>query len=150
MTRPGLRTRELDEPGCRALLARRSLGRLAFSFRDRVDIQPLNFVLDGEWIFGRTSEGEKLNTLRHHRWVAFQVDEVASPVEWTSVVVRGPFHLLHEDRSAEGEKVLRRARAAVSRRFPGAFDEGDPAPHRNLLFGIAIQELSGRTATPAE
>lgn len=77
VTRPGLRTRELDEPGCRALLGRRSPGRLAFSFRDRVDIQPLNFVLDGEWIFGRTSEGEKMNTLRHHRWIAIQ--ELSGP-----------------------------------------------------------------------
>lgn len=84
--------RSLTRAECDALLARNYVGRLAFSFHDRVDIQPIGYVYEAGWIFGRTSEGAKLTTLEHNRWLAFEVDEVRGPFDWTSVVVQGSFH----------------------------------------------------------
>lgn len=145
-TRP--RIESMDETACRELLRRARIGRLAFSFQDRVDIQPLSFVLDGDWLFGRTGSGEKLATIRHQRWVAFQVDEVENPWNWESAVVRGPFLLLAEDHSEAGRAVLHRARGAIRARDPEAFSEQDPTPQRRVVFGIAIQELTGRRSIP--
>lgn len=144
MSTKRLKVDHLDDEGCRALLARRSLGRLAFSFRDRVDIRPLNFVLHDDWLFGRTSEGDTLRTIRHHPWVAFQVDEVDDAWHWRSVVVRGPLHLLAQDRSEEGKRLTEVALRLVRDGVPETFAADDPAPERTILFGIAIQELSGR------
>lgn len=138
------RIQSLDEAACRELLARARIGRLAFSFQDRVDIQPLSFVLDGDWLLGRTGSGEKLSTIRHQRWVAFQVDEVEGPWSWQSTVVRGPFLILAEDASESGRALLDRARKAIRARDPDAFTAQDPTPDRDVVFGIAIQELSGR------
>lgn len=52
--------RDLDDEECRRLLADSGVGRIAYTFRDRVDIQPLSYAFDDGWIFGRTSHGSKL------------------------------------------------------------------------------------------
>jgi len=146
MSDRGVKLVELSEEECLEILGRNHLGRLAFSFRDRVDIRPLSFVSGGDWLFGRTAPGEKIDTIHHHRWVAFQVDEVADQNNWVSVVVRGAFHLLTEDDSDEHRNLRDRARQAVQEWDPLAFTEGDPAPSRTELFGVAVQEISGRRA----
>lgn len=63
-------------PGVARNARRNRVGRLAFSFRDRVDIEPLHYVFRGGWLYGRPSPGSKLQTLRHNPWVAFEVDEI--------------------------------------------------------------------------
>ncbi len=146
MTRQRLEFTRLSEAECLSILERNHLGRMAFTFHDRVDIRPLNFVSGGDWLFGRTSPGEKLETTYHHRWVAFQVDEVTDPTNWVSVVVRGAFHLLAEQGSEEHRTLLKRAREAVEGWDPLAFTDRDPAPFRTELFGVAVQEISGRRA----
>jgi nitroimidazol reductase NimA-like FMN-containing flavoprotein (pyridoxamine 5'-phosphate oxidase superfamily) len=65
-TTTGPRFRELSSDESHALLASKKVGRIAFTFHDKVDIEPINYVSDGEWIFGRTSMGTKLATLLHH------------------------------------------------------------------------------------
>src|ERR1700761_8768612 len=91
---------ELPRDESIALLGRNFAGRLAFTFRDRVDIEPISYVHDGEWLYARTSLGTKLDTVRHHPWVAFEVDEVAGRYDWKSVVVRGKIYFFDPD---EGE-----------------------------------------------
>lgn len=68
--------RPLDRPEMEALLARNHVGRLAFSFHDRVDIEPIHYVYADGVLYARTSPGHKLTTLAHHRWVALEADEV--------------------------------------------------------------------------
>lgn len=143
---PQLQVRPLAEEECRELLERNHLGRIAFSFQDRVDLQPTFYVFDGEWIFGRTSPGEKLSTLQHHRWVAFQVDEIRDMWNWDSVVVRGAFHELAPDGTEADRGVYARCREALERAMPGAFSETDPGAFRSVLFGIAPNQITGRSA----
>src|SRR5438105_5401 len=76
----------LDRAGCEALLARQRVGRLAFAFHDRVDIEPIHYAYEDGWLYGRTSHGSKLATVLHNPWVAFEVDEVRSHFDWESVV----------------------------------------------------------------
>ena len=45
------------------ILERNNVGRLAFSLHDRVDIQPIHYVYERGWLYGRTSEGDKIATL---------------------------------------------------------------------------------------
>ena len=132
---------ELGEAECRALLARNHVGRMAFSFHDRVDIQPLSYAYEGDWIACRTQPGNKIWTLERSPWVAFEVDEVRGPYDWQSVVVRGTVYRLDEP-SAERDATIAALRTAV----PDAFTDEDPAPHRVLVFRIYVRELSGRVA----
>jgi uncharacterized protein len=144
MTRsPTFRTRRLSPDECVSLLERRQVGRLAYTLRDRVDIRPLGYVHRDGWLFGRTEAGEKTETLLRNRWVAFQVDEVEDPWNWSSVVVHGAFHHLLPGATGEEERVREQAMAALGETFPGIFSARDPASHRNIVFGISVQDLSG-------
>ena len=134
--------RDLDRAECEAVLARHHVGRIAFSFKDRVDIQPIGYVFEGEWLSCRTEPGTKLETLSHSPWVAFEVDEPEGPYDWRSVVIRGTVYLMPEgspDHLATSE--------AIRRVLPEAFSDADPTPHRNVLFRIYPREMTGRLAS---
>jgi nitroimidazol reductase NimA-like FMN-containing flavoprotein (pyridoxamine 5'-phosphate oxidase superfamily) len=135
---------ELTSAECHALLARQNVGRLAFTQHDRVDIEPINYVCDGEWLFGRTSPGTKLTTLLHHPWCAFEADEVRALFNWDSVVVKGTFYLLDPEEGSPD--TYRRAETLLQKLVPGTLSAKDPVPHRVILFGIYMHELSGRSA----
>lgn len=136
----------LTEAEARAVLARHHVGRIAYSFRDHVDIEPIHYVVDGSWIYGRTSIGTKLATLAHHPWCAFEVDEVRDTFDWESVVVKGTFHLL--DPQAGSPESYGRAVALLRQLVPGTLTADDPTPHRRVLFGIYTDEITGRAARP--
>lgn len=135
---------ELSDADARAFLARHRTGRIAFSLHDHVDIEPISYVFDSGWIFGRTSVGTKIAKLAHHPWCAFEVDEVFGLLDWTSVVVKGAFHLL--DPEFGSPDVYGRALKNVRTLVPEAFTAGDPTPHRTILFGIYASEITGRAA----
>lgn len=44
---------------------------------------------------------------------------------------------------------MERGVALLAELVPGAFGEGDPTPERDVLFRIAVQEVTGREAGPA-
>jgi nitroimidazol reductase NimA-like FMN-containing flavoprotein (pyridoxamine 5'-phosphate oxidase superfamily) len=138
--------RELTNQESRALLSGHNAGRIAYSFHDRVDIQPIHYVVSGNWLYGRTSHGGKLTTLAHNPWCAFEVDEVRDMFDWDSVVVKGHLELLDPEGASEDayEEGLRLMRALVS----GTFTDHDPVPHRLILFRVHISEITGRSARP--
>jgi nitroimidazol reductase NimA-like FMN-containing flavoprotein (pyridoxamine 5'-phosphate oxidase superfamily) len=138
--------RELGREEIDAVMSANELGRLAYTIHDRVDIEPINYVYQDGWIFGRTSLGAKLNDLAHRPWVAFEVDEVSAPFAWRSVVVRGSFHRLHEDGSPSERESYARAVAALRTRFPETLTDDDPVPFRTEVFGIHVDEARGRAA----
>ena len=136
---------DLSQRESRALLKRHHAGRLAFSFKDRVDIEPIGYVLSGEWIYGRTSRGNKLVQLKHSPWVAFEVDEIEGPFDWRSVVVRGTVYFLNPggQEHPDFKKALR-----LFRRFdPRIMREGDPVPERTIFFRIHLDSITGRAAS---
>ena len=147
MATPRPHFRELTREESLALLARNQVGRLAFAHRDRIDIEPLHYTYADGWLYGRTTPGAKLEAIAHHRWVAFEVDEIEARFDWRSVVVKGAIYLLRADGSdaerAQYAEGVTRARAVV----PEAFTPDDPLPERAILFRIHIDDLTGRAAT---
>ena len=141
--------RSLSRAECDALLARNHVGRLAFSFKDRVDIQPIHYVFEAGWLFGRTSEGAKLATLDHNRWLAFEVDEVRGPFDWASVVVQGTFHRIDPEGTTFEQAAAQRAVHLLRELVPETFTAADPAAFRTVLFRISVGEMTGRAALPA-
>jgi nitroimidazol reductase NimA-like FMN-containing flavoprotein (pyridoxamine 5'-phosphate oxidase superfamily) len=138
---------ELSRDEAVDLLARNRFGRLAFSFHDRVDIEPISYVLADDWLYARTSPGTKLTVVQHHPWVAFEVDEIHSRVEWRSVVVHGTIYFMDPDREADRRdydaavKVLRSVDA-------DALTPADATPQRQVLFRIHVDDVVGKGAKP--
>jgi uncharacterized protein len=141
--------REMTSEEAEQLLARNHVGRIAFSFRDSVDIRPIHYVYSGEWLFGRTSPGDKLITLRHNQWVAFEVDEISGPLDWVSVIVHGTFYRLENEGSEHDRRLYDKALTAIRAIAPETFTDKDPVPFRTELFGIFITSISGRESSTA-
>ena len=137
---------ELSEQSARALLARNHVGRLAFAFKNRVDIQPIHYVYDDDYLVGRTGVGSKLVSLAHQPWCAFEVDEVHGLFQWESVVVHGSFTML--DPKVGSSNLYLRALDLLERFIPGTLSARDPVPERAILFAIHIDEIRGRAARP--
>src|SRR5690625_7684181 len=96
--------RELTRAEIDEVLARNHVGRIAFSFRDRVDIEPIHYVYHDGWIYGGTQPGTKLTVVQHNYWVAFEGDEIGDAESLgnrRSGVVRGGFYLLDDDGNAQ-------------------------------------------------
>ncbi len=140
--------RELTQAECHALLARHQVGRLAFAHKDRVDIEPIHFVADDGWLYGRTAPGTKLEVVSRNRWVAFEVDEIAGRFDWRSVVVKGGFYFLRKDGSEAEAATYENAVRILRRLMPETLTPADPLPDRVILFRIHIDEITGRAASP--
>lgn len=149
--------RELTRAEIDTILGRNNVGRIAFSFHDRVDIEPINYVYKDGWIYGRTSKGSKIDTIAHHMWVAFEVDEVVAIFEWRSVVVKGAFYLMDaqtsphpdpSDTSARQDPAFAQGVALLRSLLPDTLLSADPAPFRHTVFRIHLDEVTGREAVP--
>lgn len=139
-SRAEIRALQMEE--MEAMLWRNHVGRIAFSLRDRVDIEPIHYVYRDGSIFGRTSEGTKLTKIAHNYWVAFEVDEVDGLFTWKSLVLHGGFYQLSADSQPE---LYERALSALRELFPDTLRRGDPFPKRDVVFRIVTQEWQGRT-----
>ncbi len=144
MTEPTFR--DLSREECESLLAVNHVGRLAFTFKDRTDIEPLHYVYENGWIYGRTGEGSKLTTIGHHPYVAFEVDEVRGSFDWRSVVAHGTVYVLEKSGGPVTAEEYDHAVELLRRVMPKTLRPGDPVPFRTVMFGIHVDELSGREA----
>jgi nitroimidazol reductase NimA-like FMN-containing flavoprotein (pyridoxamine 5'-phosphate oxidase superfamily) len=137
----------LSHDDAAALLERNHVGRLAFTFHDRVDIEPISYVFVHGSVFGRTAPGTKLTTLEHHPWVAFEVDEVEGQFDWRSVVVRGTLYLIDPHAGEHDREAHARAVAALRSLDPDVLTRDDSAPDRLMIFQIFPDEITGRGAS---
>lgn len=89
----------LSERECWELLARQTVGRLAYVARTATpDIAPVNYVLDDRSVLIRSGAGPKLQAAERRDRVAFEVDELDREAHgaW-SVVVYGRAELVLPD-----------------------------------------------------
>jgi len=142
--------RALSADECQALLASQQVGRLAYAYKQRVDIEPLHFVADGEWLYLRTAHGTKLAMLVHQPWVALEVDEVHGLFDWRSVVVHGSVQLLDPADGPDGQARWDHAVATFRRLVPAAFAVGDPTPARTVMLRVHMSHVEGRQASASD
>jgi len=141
--------RELAHAEIHDLLSRHNVGRIAFTFRDRVDIEPIHYVYDDGWIYMRTGAGSKLATLAHHPWVAFEVDEVEGVFDWRSVVVHGTVYALTPEGTDEHRHAYNRAVELLRDLIPETFTSADPVPFRTVVLRLNTDEAAGRASSSA-
>ena len=134
---------------CLALLERHTVGRMAYTFRNRVDITPIHYVYADGWLFARTSDGAKMTTIRHAPWVAFEVDEIHGVFDWKSVVVHGTVYRMARDGAPTEVRQWSKGMALLKRIVPETGTPDDPVPFRTVVFGIHIDTISGRSSTGA-
>lgn len=107
--------RDLSREETEAMIQRNRVGRLAFSLHDRVDIEPIHYIYERGWLYGRTSEGEKIAVVKHNQWIAFEIDEVARSEPVALLFHRrcfGPLHV-RDDHGCSGYPLPRSVWALV-------------------------------------
>lgn len=140
---------ELSRAAGLRLLAEHHIGRIAFTFRDRVDIEPISYVYADGWIYARTSPGTKLTTVEHHPFVAFEIDDVRSATDWRSVVVHGTIYFIDPERGETDRALQEEAVRHLRTIDADMLTADDSAPHRQQLLRIYVDEVTARSARPA-
>ena len=97
--RSGLEILHLGD--CFLLLGSVPLGRIGFVAGGEVVILPVNFVVDGQDVVFRTSQGSKLSAVEVGHYVGFEADsyDAATETGW-SVVVNGLAEIVESDEEA--------------------------------------------------
>ncbi|MGV0815195.1 pyridoxamine 5'-phosphate oxidase family protein [Mycolicibacterium boenickei] len=130
----------LGEDECWQLLSSVTLGRLVSTIGTRLEIFPVNFVVQHRTVLFRTAEGTKLvSTLLSDR-VLFEADEHDVWGGW-SVIVRGEPRLLESaDEIAEAERgQLLSWIATAKRRFVRI--QPKEISGRRFVFGSAPEDM---------
>lgn len=136
----------LTPDDCADLLKRNHVGRIAFLNDMDVDIEPVTYAANGNWIFVRSAYGAKLDAFAHHPYVAFEVDEIDGPFDWRSVVAHGTIYMQAADGAPIEQREFQRALRALRTVMPNALTSSDPVPERVFVYGLHVDRMTGRMA----
>ncbi|MBK6390582.1 MAG: pyridoxamine 5'-phosphate oxidase family protein [Saprospiraceae bacterium] len=85
---------ELNELQIKNVLSSQALGRMACAEGEFPYIIPVTYAYDGDFIYGQTNEGKKLDILRKNPNVCFEVDSMFDMRKWQCAIVHGKFEEL--------------------------------------------------------
>lgn len=97
---------ELSDTQIQNILSSQAVGRLACSDGNQPYIVPVTYKYDGNYIYGQTNEGTKLQILRKNPNVCFEVDRMMDMRNWQSVIVYGKFEELEDEAAKEAREIL--------------------------------------------
>jgi nitroimidazol reductase NimA-like FMN-containing flavoprotein (pyridoxamine 5'-phosphate oxidase superfamily) len=113
----------------------------------------MTYTYDGNYIYGQTNEGKKLDIMRTNPNIAFQVDSYLDIYNWQSVIVYGQFEELKDDEDNYARELLLKkvmplltpsniqqnnySNVAIADLIENTIPE-------TILFRIAINEKTGR------
>jgi nitroimidazol reductase NimA-like FMN-containing flavoprotein (pyridoxamine 5'-phosphate oxidase superfamily) len=92
---------ELTETEVDALLRRQHIGRIGSTSVGHVEITPIIYGYDGEFIYGHSRFGRKVQYMRGNQEVCFEVEEIVDPTAWRVVVLRGQYEELRDERGRD-------------------------------------------------
>lgn len=82
---------ELTHEEIEQVLQRNTLGRLGCTDDETVYVVPVSYAYDGRYIIAHSTEGQKVQMMRHRPDVCFLVDEMQDMANWKSVITWGRF-----------------------------------------------------------
>ncbi len=82
------------------------LGRLGCHLEGRTYIVPINYVYDGECIYGHSLDGMKLHMMRLNPEVCFEVEQIKNASNWQCVIAWGTFEELQGDATTNAVRLL--------------------------------------------
>ncbi len=88
------------------MLFSHAFGRLACTDGRQPYIVPVTYAYDGQYLYGQTNEGTKLNLLRKNPNVCFEVDQMTDMRNWKSVMVYGKFEELKGEESEKARALF--------------------------------------------
>ncbi|WP_431218974.1 pyridoxamine 5'-phosphate oxidase family protein [Leifsonia xyli] len=116
--------RELTRDEIDDVLSEQTVGRLGLVDGSTPYVVPISYAYRDGDVYAHSAQGRKLDALRAHPEICFEVDDVVSIDEWTSVIAWGTFEQLLGSEAREGMDYLldrfRPLAAASGTEHPGA------------------------------
>ena len=131
----------LTDEEIEATLRRHRVGRIGCSANDRPYVVPITYAYDGEFVYGYSGLGRKIEVMREQPLVCFEVDEIDGDASWRGVIAEGVFEEISGD--AARRDALERLKSVNGRNsgvVPRSLDADGPI----VLFRIRLTERSGR------
>lgn len=139
---------EMTERECREMLGRTNLARLACARNNQPYIVPIHVDLDGEFLYGYATLGQKIEWMRENPLVCVEMDELVTHGQWASVVAFGRYEELPHVPEFEGS---RRVAASLFQKHPAWWEPAavplaahEPRPP--VVFRIRLFRVTGRRA----
>jgi uncharacterized protein len=124
------------------LLQRQCVGRIGCSIDERPYIVPMRYVYDGAAVYAVSGPGLKIDAMRAHPLVCFEVDEIDSSGTWRSVIASGVFSEITDD--DERRSCLRNLGVGWAGSEGSDSPPDSPPPTGIIVFSIRLLEKSGR------
>lgn len=142
---------ELNDIQIENILNSQVIGRLACTDGKQPYVVPVTFKYDGEYLYGQTNEGKKLEILRKNPNVCFVVDRMTDMRNWESVLIYGKFEEL-DGEEAEGAREIffdRMFQLMTSSTIHGHEHAvkgtvDDSARVKYVMYRIKIKKITGR------
>ena len=141
---------EMTERECHAMLSRAHVAHLACARNNQPYITPIRIDLDGEFLYGYATLGQKIEWMRQNPLVCLEIDDVITNWQWTSVIVLGDYEELphtpeYEDLRHIAERLFERHCLWWE---PAAVPLAEHEQRTRIVFRIRIRHVTGRRATP--
>ena len=134
-----------------ALIHREFIGRIGCHAEDVTYVVPISYVYDGEYVYGHSFEGMKVNMMRKNPKLCFEVDDMHNMANWQSVIITGAFHELKGKEAGKArdylfEHVLPLMTSSTihphEHQVTGKIDDSNRI--KPVMYKIKIKEKSGR------
>ena len=146
-----MKIHEMSEQECRAMLAGGNVARLGCALKNQPYIVPIHIDLEGDFLYGYATLGQKIEWMRQNPLVCLESDELISHRQWASVIVSGRYEELPNTPEYAGE---RRVAERLFQKRPMWWEPASvPVPgdhHRTpVVFRVRIGRVTGRRASAA-
>ena len=147
---------EMSRAECNDALSQAKYGRLGCAQENQPYVLPLNFTFDGDsYLYCFTTLGQKVEWMRSNPLVCFEVDEVESHNDWSSVIVLGSYEELPDKPEFETARI--RLQEFLQKRVmwwePAYISQAHrDTPHSltPIFFRIRIKSITGHRASADE
>lgn len=145
---------KLSDQQMQTILQQNMMGRIGCSSNTKIFVVPICYAYNGKSIIAHSAEGMKIEIMRNHPQVCFEVDVITSITHWESVIIWGQYQEILDEKEkfysmkflmsrllqfSASEKV-HQAQAIVAEDDKGHFNSNI----RPVVYRITIEEMTGR------
>jgi uncharacterized protein len=141
----------LNNQQIEALIHDEFIGRIGCHAEDVTYVVPISYAYDGQYVYGHTFEGMKVNMMRKNPKLCFEVDDMHNLANWQSVIAWGEFEELKPGLERDNAVKLLMNRTLpfihsetmhLSAQWP--FPASDPIAVDGIVFRIRLEKKTGR------
>ena len=148
---------EMTEEQIERLLSSQMIGRIGCCDNGRAYVVPVTYAYAGGFIYAHSSEGRKVELMRHNPNVCFEVENVTNMANWQSVIVEGAFEELVGDEASRAMELLMERflpfMGTVSETLMPSHEAAPPVHgnkpgnHQAVVYRVRVSQKTGRFET---